>query len=458
MHLIDLFLIALYFIAIIIIGFSKKAIRKEYDYTDYLLAGRRLSLPGFIITLVSTWYGGIIGIGENTYKNGLQTWTIFGLPYYIFATIFAFLIAGKINQSKSISLPEKFYNHYGKLPGIISAVYIFILSSPAPYILSIGIITEEMMNLPQEISLITVTVISLSYIWYGGFRSVVRTDVLQFIIMFFGFAVLLFYTFSHNNFSIENFKDLPTNFLSFSGGASLQYILVWFFIAMWTFVDPSFYQRCAAAKSPLIARNGILVSIGFWFIFDILTLFSGIYARLLVPNVEPDLGYMRLAELVLLAPGLKGLFFIGILSVIISTMDSFSFISANTFGRDILWRIQLNTNNDLRKNNDDSIPLVKKGLLVTGIISLMLAISIPSVVQIWYTIGSIIVPGLLLPFLLSFTKKKIDVITLMVAPIIISIFWIVNKNIFGNYPLGLEPFYPGILTSIIICSFKWLKK
>jgi len=88
----------------------------------------------------------------------------------------------------------------------------------------------------------------------------------------------------------------------------------------------------------------------------------------------------------------------------------------------------------------------------------MLAISIPSVVQIWYTLGSIIVPGLLIPFLISFTKKKIDVITLMIAPLIISILWIINKNIFGSYPLHIEPFYPGILTSTIICLVKWLKK
>ena len=188
-----------------------------------------------------------------------------------------------------------------------------------------------------------------------------------------------------------------------------------------------------------------------------LTLFSGIYAKLLITNSVPALAYIRLAELVL-PPFAFGLFFIGILSVIMSTIDSFSFISATTFGRDILWRIQSRTGKDHILNDDDSIPLIKKGLLVTGLISLMLAISIPSVVQMWYTLGSIIVPGLLLPFLISFSKKKIDVISLMVAPIFISILWILNKNIFGSYPLNLEPFYPGIFTSIIICSVKWLKK
>ena len=45
------------------------------------------------------------------------------------------------------------------------------------------------------------------------------------------------------------------------GGNSLQYLLVWFFIASWTFIDPGFYQRCSAAKNPDTAKKGILFSI-----------------------------------------------------------------------------------------------------------------------------------------------------------------------------------------------------
>ena len=188
-----------------------------------------------------------------------------------------------------------------------------------------------------------------------------------------------------------------------------------------------------------------------------LTLFSGLYARALISNGNPSLAYIQLAELVLPQFAI-GIFFIGILSVIMSTIDSLTFISATTFGRDIMWRIQKTQNNTNTSEAEDTVSFVKKGILVTILISLMIAISIPSVVQIWYTLGSIIVPGLLLPFLMAFSNKKLDVITMMVAPLIISILWIINKNIFGVYPLGLEPFYPGICTSMSICAYKWLKK
>ena len=451
------FILISYFIILIFLGFTKRESTKSSTANNYLLAGRKLSLPGFVITLVSTWYGGIVGIGENTYLYGLQTWTIFGLPYYLFAIFFAFFVAGKINKLSTVSLSDQLYKHYGKVPGVIGAVYIFILSSPAPYLLSVGIIVNQVTGLNYEFSLILIAIISVSYIWNGGLKAVIRTDIFQFLLMFSGFALLLFYSAQFSDFSIKIFKTIPSNFFHLTGGASIQYIAAWFFIALWTFVDPGFYQRCAAAKSPSTARNGILLSVCFWLIFDMLTLFSGFYARALLSDIDPSSAYIQLAELVLPQFAI-GIFFIGMLSVIMSTIDSLVFIGATTFGRDIMWRIQNTQNSKNISVDDNAIPFVKKGLLVTILFSLMIALSIPSVIQIWYILGSIIVPGLLLPFLISFSKTKLDVISMMIAPIIVSILWIINKNIFGFYPLGLEPFYPGIITSISICIFKWLKK
>ena len=68
-------------------------------------------------------------------------------------------------------------------------------------------------------------------------------------------------------------KKIPSNHFHPTGGASGQYIAAWFFIALWTFVDPGFYQRCAAAKSPRTARNGILLTVQCWVFIDIFTIY-----------------------------------------------------------------------------------------------------------------------------------------------------------------------------------------
>ena len=75
----DKILILVYLAFILLIGllFSK---RQRTDDLNFLLAGRRLSLPAFTATLVSTWYGGILGVGEFTYRYGLLNWVTQALP------------------------------------------------------------------------------------------------------------------------------------------------------------------------------------------------------------------------------------------------------------------------------------------------------------------------------------------------------------------------------------------
>jgi len=452
MHWIDLLVLGVYVIILLGLGFYRKKHLVEKT-NEYILAGRKLSLPGFVITLVATWYGGILGIGENTYSYGIQTWLIFGLPYYIFAFIFAFFIAGKINQLKSISIPDQFHQRFGKTAGVISALYILIISSPAPYILSIGILLQFAIGIPFGIALIISTAISISYIWAGGFKAIVRTDYYQFSLMFIGFILLLIFSINYTGNFIDTISSLPEKHLNITGGASIQYIFAWFLIGLWTFVDPGFYQRCAAAESPKTAQNGILIAVGIWFVFDMLTLITGLYAKALLSGVEPLFAYPKLGELVL-PPLAYGLFITGLLATIMSTIDSLGFINAVTFGRDILWRIQ--SKSVLKDNGleQTSIDFIRKGLIVTAFISLSLAFMVPSVVKLWYLIGSIFVPGLVIPFLLSFSRKKYSILPVMICPVVVGLLWTLIGKFLGEYPLNLEPFYPGIMTSLLMYVLK----
>ena len=131
---------------------------------------------------------------------------------------------------------------------------------------------------------------------------------------------------------------LPSLHLSWHGGNSFQYMAVWCFIGLWTFVDPNFYHRCIAAKSASIAKRGIFVSIGFWALFVFLTISAGLYSRLLVPELSVKALSLPILSLNVLPTVAKGVFFAGLLATIMSTIDSLGLISGITIGRDILWR------------------------------------------------------------------------------------------------------------------------
>jgi len=448
LDILDWSVLAAYVLILVAIGLTaNRGTRK--DQNEFILAGRRLSLPGFIATLVTTWYGGILGIGENTFLYGIQTWFIFGLPYYLFATIYAYWLAPKIRNSNQISIPDHFRRSFGPTAGILAAILILFIASPAPYVLSIGSFIQFSMGWNLNTAILFATFLSLLYIWFGGFRAVVRTDIFQFILMFSGFIMILIFAWKQAGSPITVFRSLPDAHLSPTGGHSYQYLLVWFFIALWTFIDPGFYQRCAAAKSAETARKGILISILFWAIFDMLTLTAGLYARVLVPDGSALFAFPALGAAVL-PPLFYGLFLTGLLATIMSTIDSLGLISAVTFGRDILWQIRRSSP---QLDQKSGTKLTQIGLVATALISILLALQLPSVVGLWYTIGSIIVPGLLIPFLITFTHitlKESESIWLIIFPVVLSIFWFFSKDINGMYLYGLEPFYPGFALSCIM--------
>ncbi len=273
----DWFIILAYVAGIIWLSIRKNW--QDMDEEAFLLSGRKMTLPAFIATLVSTWYGGILGVGEYVYQFGVSEWLILAMPYYIFSLLFAVFLAEKIRSNPALSIPEAISNQYGKKAGGASAISVFILISPAPYILMLGVLLQYMFGGAGHIILYSViaSLFTIIYVSFGGFDSVVKTDDLQVILMYAGFFVLLFFAMYTFGSPVRLWHTLPSSFKDISGGHSIQYILVWFFIALWTFVDPSFHQRAAAAKTPQIAKRGIFYSILLWMLFDFLTLTCGLY-------------------------------------------------------------------------------------------------------------------------------------------------------------------------------------
>ena len=447
----DWILILIYFLILIWISW-KKGWQSDNE-EEFLLSGRKVTIPAFVATLVSTWYGGILGVGEFSYQFGISQWLIFGVPFYLFSALFAVYLAGKIRMNKALTIPEAIADRYSPLAGRISALPIFILVSPAPYILMMGVLFQFMIggDTPYLTYASLVALFSVLYITVGGFGAVIRTDMLQIILMFSGFAMLLLFAIAEFGGFGTLFSALPDPHKDFTGGFSWQYIIVWFFIALWTFVDPSFHQRAAAADSPETARNGIFISIGFWAFFDFLTCFTGLYA-FVIPGSgleEPVLSYPILADR-LLPIGLKGLFFVTLLATIMSTLDSYLFISGQTLGRDFLSKYF---------QSKQPNRLTRAGILISALLGILLTIIYPSVIDLWYVIGSVCIPGLLIPvlgiYIRPFLLRRSYAVVALLLPIMVSLVWLIMGTLFpsdnqGYLYLGIEPFYPGLLVAMVI--------
>lgn len=448
----DWLIVAVYLGFLLYLGFRGSSISRGTS-EQFLLGGRMLSLPGFVAALVATWYGGILGVGEFSYQYGVANWFVFGFPYYIFALVFALFFARRVRDTGKYSIPDQLYHAYDRKTGLLGSVLVFFNSSPAPYLLMMAVLVQVVTGWPLEVCLLVGALTSMFYVYAGGFRAVVRTDLLQFSLMFGGFFLLLAFLLPRYGLFPFLSDSLPPLHLSLTGGHSWQYILVWFFIALWTLVSPQFHQFTLSAKSPRTARTGILLSVGFWFVFDTITTLSGLYARALLPDLaHPGMAYPMLAEQVLPAAA-KGVFYVGMLATVMSTTDGLTFIAALTVGRDILTRWG---------GRDDDRAITRQtqiGVLITTAFSIVAVLLFPSVIDLWYVIGTLFIPALLLPLAATYYPRLMISNSLtfasMLGGFILSALSFTAGHLSAaggptQYVLGIEPMYIGLGFSVLI--------
>jgi SSS family solute:Na+ symporter len=160
-----------------------------------------------------------------------------------------------------------------------------------------------------------------------------------------------------------------------------------------------------------------------------------------------------------LPPFLRGLFYLGLLATVMSTVDGFTFIGGVNFGRDLLWRWRREPD-ELRVNT-----YVQIGFVVTAVIAIVLALWFRSAVDIWHDVGSVGVPALLVPLLASYRSEwRMSPRAACVAIVGgggIALALLISRHAgwTAGYPLGIEPIYPGLGVSVGVWAVdRWTRR
>ncbi len=425
--------------------------RPAQGEVDYILMGRRLTLPAFVATLVATWYGGILGVGEYSWRYGISNWLVFGVPYYLYAALFALFIAPRARRSPSLTIPDQLDARYGHRAALAGAAVLFVMTAPAAYVLMLGVLARLVTGWPLWAGVALGTALSVGYVFRGGFRAVVGTDMIQFGLMFLAFLVLTPACVAHWGGLDFLRAALPPAHLTWDGGRGAQAVAVWYFIAMATLVEPAFYQRCYAARDARTAQAGIALSLLFWIVFDALTTTAGLYARAVLPDLaDPLAAYPELAARTL-SPVWQGVFTVGLLATIMSTVDSYSLLAAVTVGRDIIARRRARrAGRTLAAGQDPPLRAIRWSLLATALLAAGLALWSGSVIRLWHHLGSVGTPVLLLPLALSHTGVRLSERTVLGAMLtagVVSLGWLAAGR--GQPLLGIEPIFPGLAVSAL---------
>jgi SSS family solute:Na+ symporter len=373
-----------------------KSSKSPSTFMEQLSMGRKLTLPLFVVTIVSTWYGGILGVTDLAYQKGIYNFITQGLFWYLSYLFFAWFMIKKIRPLQAYTLPEIVRHLYGERAEKIAALLNFINLLPMAYAVSIGYLLQFFLGGELWLnSLIGVLFVCLYSSW-SGLRAVVYSDAIQFVFMFLAVSLVVIFSFSEYGGVSFLSSSLPEHYFSPQSDLSPMMLFVWALIATTTLIDPNFYHRCLVAQNEKTARRGIFIATSIWFVFDICTTLGGMYARaILGPQTELDSPYLEYA-LGLLPPGLKGIFLAGVFATVLSTLDSFLFLSSATLGHHLL-----------PKRWQDKKRVQTVSVFAIGLLSVPMAMIFSGqIADMWLFTGGLSAAILLIPMLFGLYSTK----------------------------------------------------
>jgi SSS family solute:Na+ symporter len=191
---IDWTVMVIYFVFVLGIGFALKRYMKTS--TDFFLSGR--SIPAWItgLAFISANLGAqeVIGMGASGAKYGIATshfYWIGAIPAMAFIGVFMMPF---YYGSRARSVPEYLKLRFDeKTRGFnaISFALMTVLSSGIS-LYAMGLLLETLLGWNFSFSILIAAAIVLIYVFLGGLTSAIYNEVLQFFLIVFGFAPLVF--------------------------------------------------------------------------------------------------------------------------------------------------------------------------------------------------------------------------------------------------------------------------
>ena len=110
---VDWGIVSAYLLAMV--GLGLYLARLGGDFEDFFLAGRALTAPILIATLVSSYYGidVLFGSSQLAFTDGVVSWFAYARPAYLFFLVAAFLVAKRLREEDFKSLPDILGRYYG---------------------------------------------------------------------------------------------------------------------------------------------------------------------------------------------------------------------------------------------------------------------------------------------------------------------------------------------------------
>lgn len=377
--------------------------RRGGNFDDFFLAGRALTAPILIATLVSSYYGidVLFGSSQLAFTDGIVAWFGYARPAYLLLLIAAFLVAKRLRAERFSSLPDILSRYYGAAAGYTGAIASFAYSVPALSLYGFGVMGAVLFGWHPALSMLVFGGVALAYTLAGGFRAVAITDSVQFLMMCLLLAVAVPYALNLIDGFDTMYDVLDPSYFDKMGGLSIWLVLVYAATNLIVFIEPAFYQRIFAARSYASVRNAMLWGILLWGAYDWIITVLGMAAKTAAvqgaidPGTAADHSLMIIMVSILPA-GMLGFFIAGVLATEMSTTDSYCLVAGGNVAYDLYRPIVKPAASDT-----ELVRMTRVGMIISWLVGFIMAISFEQMLGLWVFMSSVLISAALVPILLG---------------------------------------------------------
>ena len=439
---IDIAILIIYVLIIIWWGLKNG---KSSDTQSYFLAGR--SMPWWIVGLslfaASISSTTLIGQSGDAYHTGLAVFN-YNLTGVVVMVFFAVFLLPLYIRSKIFTIPEflerrfdKRSRYYFSALCIIGNIFLDAAGALYAAALIIKLIYPEA---SLQLIILIFAALAASYTIPGGLSSVIKTELIQAIVLIVGSIILTYFCFQKGgDYFINLFQkgdilaklirpmdDTATPWLGLIVGMPVLGIYFWA-------NNQTLVQRVLSAKNVDEGRKGIILN-GF---LTLTTLFiiaiPGLISRGLFPGLSsPDMVYPTMV-IKLLPMGLLGIILAALLSALLSALSAILNSTSTLFTLDFY--AQFRPHSDPKK-------MVNTGKITSLVIIIIAALWAPhigkfgSLLKYYQEMLSYIAPPIVAAFLLGIFGKRVNgtgafvgLITGLLTAVFLLFF---RKALFGN--------------------------
>jgi SSS family solute:Na+ symporter len=383
-----------------------------------------------------------VGTAQEAYIFGISAaWNIIALSAgFLF---YAYFLAGKYKQSGQNTISGVFAEVYGPATKIAtSLVMIFALQIVAVALYAGGgAILSALLAVDRTLATIICGVVAVLYVFLGGMRSVVYTNVIHSLMKYVGIGIALYFGLTKVGGLQELHARLPEAMFSWTNVGFGQ-ICAWFIAGIGaTFSTQYVIQAINTVDTQQKAQAASLYAALLLVPFGIATALIGMCSLALFPGIKSINAFSALISD--MNGVMAGLVAAGLAASLFGTIAAISVSTATLLYKDFYTRFVTAQHDESR-----SLNFVRLATVVVGLLPIVLAIYTPNVLQMTF-LAKAVRASLSILVLIVFYAPAVGTrggaLISILGSMVATIAWFVLGN-----PFGIDDAYVALVLPLIV--------